>query len=227
MKYTIKAINSGPREWQSKMGGTNLSWKVDLVGEDGKLEGDVEIAQKKETPAITVGQELEGTIDHSGKYGPKFKKDYGGRPGGGGGGGRPRDPQERASIERQVAFKGAVELCVAMNEKLDFDTTKTALTDFFNHGLALIQGDPVEKVKQVFPGTTEEKKQYKTMGPGKAISPRQGAIEHMRGLYKAWAENEPNAAEIWANKLASLGLQLPDEADDQQIEELISFLESK
>jgi hypothetical protein len=65
------------------------------------------------------------------------------------------------------------------------------------------------------------------MGPGKAISPRQGAIEHMRGLYKAWAENEPNAAEIWANKLASLGLQLPDEADDQQIEELISFLESK
>lgn len=227
MNYTVKAVNSS-REWESQAGGQMISYKLALEG-DGKLVGDVELAQKKATPAPTVGQSIDGTIEST-NYGPKLKKDFaGGGKSFGGGGGRAKDPSERRSIERQVAFKGAVELVSAIaSPRSDFDFTKMALTEFFNHGLHLIQADAAELIEDVFPDATplqERAPDKPTVVAGNGgKSPHDHAMDEMRELYVAWSGDDPEAAGVWANKLTSMGIKQPTEASDEQIEELITFL---
>lgn len=84
-------------------------WKVRVeVGDDfvdAELFGG-------ELPA--VGTEL--SVEKS-QYGPKAKRP--GRGFGGGGGGRKSDPQERASIESQVAIKALTELVIHDKAKPD------------------------------------------------------------------------------------------------------------
>jgi hypothetical protein len=69
--YTIKAVNPQVREYNTKFGPMKA---YKLLLED--VVPPVDLSQKADTPAPTVGQTLEGTIDMSGAYGPKFKKEY-------------------------------------------------------------------------------------------------------------------------------------------------------
>lgn len=71
--YTIKAVNPQVREYDSKFGPMKA---YKLLLED--VAQPVDLSQKATSPGPLPGQKLEGTIDMSGQYGPKFKKDYGG-----------------------------------------------------------------------------------------------------------------------------------------------------
>lgn len=71
MQYTIKAVSSQTRSYETKFG-PMISYKVLFEGE----ETPVEVSQKATTAAPKVGDVVEGTIDTSGQYGPKFKKEY-------------------------------------------------------------------------------------------------------------------------------------------------------
>lgn len=216
MIYTVKAVN-GHKEWESKYG-VMIAYKLDLDDDAGKLVGDVELNQVKKTPAPVVGQELDGTIGE-GKFGPKFTKTPPQTGGGGGGGSRPRDPSERQSIERQVAFKGAVELVSRIElEKRDSISIKSALTDFFNHGLALIQGEAPKPIYKAPPDVPA--------GHGSGKSPHDHAMDELRTRYAKWAGDDPDAPAAWQNKLASMGLETPTDASDTQLEELIAFLKA-
>ena len=78
------------------------------LGIEGR-EGTVELAQKPETTAPTIGQVIEGDIEDS-KHGPKLKKAKP-NPGGSGYSGKPDKNQD--SIENQVALKVAGEIVSA------------------------------------------------------------------------------------------------------------------
>lgn len=71
MKYTIKAVNPQARSYETKFG-SMVSYKVMFEN----FETVVEISQKASSPAPKVGDTVEGTIDMSAPYGPKFKKEY-------------------------------------------------------------------------------------------------------------------------------------------------------
>lgn len=104
MKYTVvSAIKE--RDYESKFG-TMSSYVLALKDESGK-DVTAKLSQKQTTPA-PIG-ELEGHIEPT-DFGPKFVKEKtfapaakpGWTP-------APKDPAERASIERQVSLKGAIE----------------------------------------------------------------------------------------------------------------------
>lgn len=146
--YTIREVIGQPNAWSSQKGGPMLSYSLDVTGDDG-FTGQVELNQKDSTPAPTVGQVIDGTLDKSNpKYAPKLKKAP--PQGGGFGGGGPRAGKSKAdqdSIERAVAYKGAVDLVAAMlqsqhrqpgDEKFAIGET---VEFYFNHGLTLLQGE--------------------------------------------------------------------------------------
>lgn len=99
MTYTIKLVTPEVRDYSTQYGDMK-SYKL-ILNEmyDPNLsdfeQTVVELSQKASTPAPKVGDKLEGTVDMSGQFGPKFKKDYAGgaRPGGGGGPTRTSDPK--------------------------------------------------------------------------------------------------------------------------------------
>lgn len=105
--FEITYVSDKIRPWDSTKGGPMKSYRVEVRDEQGTLIPNVEWARKADSPPPAVGQKLEGTLDTSGQYGPKFKAAQTG--GGSGGGGRPRDPAERRSIQMQHAQKCAVE----------------------------------------------------------------------------------------------------------------------
>lgn len=81
MNYTIKAVNPQTRAFETKFG-PMVSYKVLFEG----IDQAVEISQKATSDAPKVGDTVEGTIDMSAPYGPKFKKEFsqgGGSFGGG------------------------------------------------------------------------------------------------------------------------------------------------
>lgn len=222
--WTIKAINSGPREWSSKQGGQMLSYRVDLVSnDDGRLEGDVELTQKKTAPLPQVGQVLEGDIEQNGNFGLKFKKVQGG--GARGGGGRPRDPQERASIERQVAFKGAVDLVVAMNpEGMGETGIESTLSRLFEFSVGLIQGGAG---RQAAPANLGRSNPPPADAAPRAatVDNRTAALEDMRKEYPAWRKVVgENHGSVWANKLTTMGIANVDAATEEQIVNLTEWM---
>lgn len=73
MQYTIKAVSPETRTYQTQYGDM-VSYRVKFEETDDNTI--VEVSQKASTPAPTVGQVLNGTIDMSSKFGPKFKKEY-------------------------------------------------------------------------------------------------------------------------------------------------------
>ena len=79
MQYTIKAVNPQVRSYETKFG-PMASYKVLFEGD----ETPVEISQKATSPVPQVGDTVEGSIDMSAPYGPKFKKEFSGGFGGGG-----------------------------------------------------------------------------------------------------------------------------------------------
>lgn len=222
--YTIKAVN-GQREWESKYG-PMISYDLNLEDENGKAAMQIELAQKKTTAPPTVGATLTGTIDWENKYGAKFKKEQA-QGGGGGGGGRARDPKERESIERQVALKAAVELVNGIGstgiEKPDSDYTKSALTGFFEHSLALIQGQAPPAPQKPTLAERAPTEPVPTASNG-GRSPHDHAMDELRSRYVKWSGDDPDAPAAWQNKLTSMGLETPMDADDEQLDQLLEFL---
>jgi hypothetical protein len=106
--YTITEVSPQVRDWSSNAGGPMKGYRVSLQNGQGQVMANVEWSRKATSPPPTVGQQVEGDVDTSGQYGPKFKAAQSGGYGGGGGGGRPRDPAERRSIAMQHAQKCAV-----------------------------------------------------------------------------------------------------------------------
>lgn len=85
--FTITSVNPQTRQYDTKFG-PMVSYQLMLTNPDGTpVPQAVEVSQKTTTPAPAVGGTLEGMIDMSGQYGPKFKKDFQG--GGGNFGGSP------------------------------------------------------------------------------------------------------------------------------------------
>lgn len=78
MNYTIKAVNPQTRAYSTKFG-EMVSYKVLFEG----IGTPVEISQKASSKAPEVGDSVDGTIDMSAPYGPKFKKEFSQSFGGG------------------------------------------------------------------------------------------------------------------------------------------------
>lgn len=110
MKFTVDKVGTtgtnAPKPWNSASGGPMMSYKVIFQGDPKTI---VELSQKASSPAPKKGDVLEGHIDMSGQYGPKFKKEYANR-----GGGAPKD---EAAIRAQFAIKAAIQLYAALPEK--------------------------------------------------------------------------------------------------------------
>lgn len=73
MQYTIKAVSPDTRSYSTQYGDM-VSYRIKFEETDDNTI--IELGQKASTPAPTVGQVLNGTIDMSSKFGPKFKKEY-------------------------------------------------------------------------------------------------------------------------------------------------------
>lgn len=107
--FKVVAVSDQVREFQTKFGNMK-SYKLKLEG----VEEVVELAQKDTTPAPTAGQTLTGSIDMTGQYGPKFKKEnpnYGGGGGsfGGSSGSKPGyTPKDEKAIQAMWAIGQAV-----------------------------------------------------------------------------------------------------------------------
>lgn len=218
--YTITSVN-GKREFESKYGPL-VSYKLTITGDDG-FEGEAEMTRKPESPAPQAGETIEGTLDKSNpKFPPKLKR----APGGGGGGGRApaRSSKDSESIERQVAFKGAVELIVATLDPADTmpeDLVCERMTRYFNHGLSLIQNkqplaDPVGAIKDTF----------------KAVEVEQPVTDKELGdAYRQWSaaqsavgvSEEEAHSRIQQKKLA-LGVREMADATTEQRREFLAFL---
>lgn len=227
--YTVMEANL-PREWEGQYG-KMLSYDLVVSGPDGQVE--CELAQKPETPAPKVGDLIQGTIQ-PGKngYPGKLKKEkpqQGGRFSGGGKPGKPRDPSERDSIERQVAYKGAVEL-VAARGAVSPQQQKDTLTELFHHGLSLIQTGqtPGRSTNPPVPQNTEQPESMEQPPP--PDEPPGITIEHIRQAYKDYKAREQDAMEAdakWQQKLAAEGLTVETlgQASQQQFGELLAFLD--
>lgn len=232
--YQVKAVTS-KREFESKYGPL-MSYKVQLVGDDG-FEGEAEITQKPTTTAPAKGQVIEGTLDKSNpKYPPKLKKAQGaggGRPGGGA-----RAPKDTDSIERQVAYKGAVELAVAFGSNPE--EGRQLLPEFFALSIALIQDkkevSPAETVKAVFPGAkevddTQAKEAFGKVfptGPKPEID-REALINAYKGWVNVMTATEHSDEEIaktFETKKTALGIGNMDDATAEQRAELHEYLTS-
>lgn len=98
--YLITAVAPNPREKQLDKG-TFKSWRMTIRDHQGEQTVNVEWFRKADSPAPAVGQVIEGSIDTTGKFGPKWVAAKKGGPGGGWSGGRPEDPKRSAAILRQ------------------------------------------------------------------------------------------------------------------------------
>ena len=220
--YTITSVN-GRREFESKYGPL-VSYKLTIKGDDG-YEGEAEMTRKPESTAPQQGEQVEGTLDKSNpKYPPKLKRAPGGSPGGVPRSGGGRTSKDSESIERQVAFKGAVELIVATLDPADTmpeELVCERMTRYFNHGLSLIQkkapmADPVAAIKDTF----------------KAVEVEQPITDKELGdAYRKWSaakaavgidENESHKR-IQQKKLA-LGINEMADASNEQRQAFLSFL---
>lgn len=211
--YQITAVN-GKREFESKYGPL-VSYKINIKGDDG-YEGEAEITRKPESPAPSQGETIEGTLDRSNpRFPPKLKK----APGGGAGAPRgARSAKDSDSIERQVAYKGAVEMAVAFAK--DADEGKALLPDLFELSVGLIQGkasDPVETVKQVFPGAKEE---TQPITRKEVID----AYHQWVNVQAATGKSGEEIANLFETKKTALGIGDLDEASEDRKAELLAFL---
>lgn len=150
MLYKIQAVSQTVREYDSKYGPMK-SYKVKFVGNDEAIE----LTQKASSPAPYEGQELEGEIDTSGQYGPKFKKAYGSGGGSYGGGGKSYGSKPMADpFTMYLSYaKDIVVAAMARGDKLSVDDAISATLD---GGKKLYDARPdapaqvPEAVKEVF-----------------------------------------------------------------------------
>ena len=158
--YTIAAVSPEVRDWSSQKGGPMRSYRVTLRNAQGQELANVEWARKQSSPPPAVGQTVEGDVDTSGQYGPKFKAlQQGGGGGGGGGGGRPRDPAERRSIAMQASQKVAVDAVKAVVDAKLWSPTDpqqfaTALMAVADRLYLRVQDAEADRVQPQPPGGT-------------------------------------------------------------------------
>lgn len=107
--YTIEQV-TGQREWAGKDGGTFVSYKLVL-----KDVGPAELTQKPSTPAPTVGQVVEGTLEppKNPAFPPKLRKAQQG-----GGGFRGKSPEDQRMIVHQHSQTAAIQFFAAKNPAL-------------------------------------------------------------------------------------------------------------
>jgi hypothetical protein len=147
--YTIESIDER-REWEGNYG-PMVSYKVTLAG-----SGKAEIAQKPTTPAPTVGQTIEGTLEPSKNpaFPPKLKK---AQQAFGGGGGRPagRSPEESRTIVRQHSQHMALKLLALLEEKPGQERVRS-LTEFFYQDAISPPAPAVKRDSQPDPSYTTD-----------------------------------------------------------------------
>jgi len=97
--YTITDVSKNVRDWDSQLGGPMKEYRVHLKGPDGVEILNVEWSRKAASPAPSVGQQVEATLEDRGPRGMKLKVTP--NMGGGQFGPRPEDPKRAARILRQ------------------------------------------------------------------------------------------------------------------------------
>lgn len=157
--FKIAAVSQEVRTFTTQYGEMK-SYKLKLDGVDAV----VEIAQKSTTPAPVAGSEITGTIDYTGQYGPKFKKERpafgGGAPAGGGGGSKPAyQPKDDKAIQAMWSIGQAVTavgpIDPAKKQKLDeyANSVYEVAVELFNM-VALVKDNeekPAEQATEVVP----------------------------------------------------------------------------
>lgn len=240
MIYRVAQVTS-QNTWDGSHG-PMVSYKMEVT-DDGGNQQTVELNQKPDTPAPSVGQEIDGFLEPAKREGfpPKLKKTPKPAGGGfGGGKGKPRDPAERASIERQTALRGACDVAAALPHCGigDADTLILTIQRVFAANMECLAGPPVEaqatrNVQSVFPGTTELPAKHGKSDPNtdarrnNPVSPSEHALTELKEHLKTWVAADPQAQEKYQLKLSALGLKSAKEADDPQLEELLSFVKGR
>ena len=130
-EYKVIAVSDQVRSFETKFGKMK-SYKLKLEG----VEEVVELAQKDTTPAPTAGATLNGTIDNSGQYGPKFKKETpqfgGGGSFSGGSGSKPAyTPKDEKAIQAMWAIGQAVSALGTKTEEQYVEHVKQLAIDLF------------------------------------------------------------------------------------------------
>lgn len=105
--YTVVMVAPNPRQWESKHGAQMVSYRMTLKNHQGREMGNVEWSRKADSPAPTIGQRLDGTVEIREQYGPKFTPEPTMKTGGGW---RSKPAEERRSIAMQHAQKCAVSI---------------------------------------------------------------------------------------------------------------------
>jgi hypothetical protein len=219
--YTVGSV-VGKREFETK-NGPLVSYKMQVTGDDG-FSGIAELVQKPATPAPTEGQTIEGTLDKSNpQFPPKLKKAQQGQ-----GGGRPpmgKSKADQDSIERAVAYKGAVDLACAM-PNIERATVEGLVERFFHHGLTLLQG-------KVHSDTTTIKREI-TKYPPEATAPDPGPTkEELTKGYHAYmngavaiGQSQEEATQNLKLKKTALGIDSVEAATPEQKREILNFFNS-
>jgi hypothetical protein len=137
--YKITAVSQTVREYDTKFGAMK-SYKLKLEG----VEEAVELGQKASTPSPAIGDVLSGTIDTSGGYGPKFKKEFNQQSGGGSGRSFGGGGSKHVADPFTMFLSYAKDLVVALQETSGFDAAKyqELLKATLEGGKALYNGRP-------------------------------------------------------------------------------------
>lgn len=127
-KYTVAAVSQEVRDYTTQYGNMK-EYRVKF--KEGHPELVVKWSRKEDSPAPKVGDEVEGTIDMSGEYGPKFKQDF--SKGAGGFKGGYRDP-----VEPYIGHAAQVAAAIIANTgKLNAVTFKSAISAVLEQGKKL------------------------------------------------------------------------------------------
>jgi len=125
--YTIRAVSKQVRDYNGQYGPMK-SYKIALDGAGADPQEAIELSQKPDTAAPSVGQILEGTIDRSGQFGPKFKKDFAaGKTFGG-------SKKDEEGIKAQWAIGQAMTYCtnrLKATEHIDLTVVEALAKDLF------------------------------------------------------------------------------------------------
>ena len=197
MNYTIKAVNPQTRAYSTKFG-EMVSYKVLFEG----IDTPVEISQKASSKAPAVGDSVDGTIDMSAPYGPKFKKEFGGGQGfGGGGSSTPQANRGTGSRQNSDPFtmylSYAKDVAVALiASKNGYDASKFAevLDDVITGGKTLYGSRP---------GAEPEAAQAVDEKPLKDVLPTEEEVDNFLPEDIAAIFEKSDPADVWPDDAKS------------------------
>lgn len=138
MAYTITAVGEQVDSYQGKYGEMK-TYKVKFQ-ETG--ETVISLSQKPETAPPKPGDSLDGSIDMSGSYGPRFKKAFAPKPGGhSGGGGRGGSVADPHAMYTAYAKDLVVALIASLTEPTSdkFKTEYEAALAFVTKGAKVLE----------------------------------------------------------------------------------------